>query len=434
MRPRPLCVLAAGCFALLMAQESSAQPTLAPPTTTQPAAAPTSVTSCSGATSRLRFTVKFEGGEWRTTAPAIARITERDRVEVCVEHFNFLRYTLKFDVAEQRSESYSYLTKLWSSILSPSLGAVLADAGPPQPTDLVGNLQVLYRLSRELDGQVAAATRPFVRTGLTASEAGQLATLRGDENTRPPTGVAGKLEITRNAFRALDNLILMDPAAFASVHGDRREMYRSVVDFYTAVDERAQIFLRLSAKTIGTEVKQVGKKNAGTRVTFALTAVDEASAGTPMDDVTYFVQSNMPLVAHGGISFAGLNDVSFEKVKRSATFGEEELFQQQGDAETSTGYTLFLGWQFYGSGDVATNARSSKVGAAFSIGTDVNRPGRRLFAGPSLMIFNRLVVSGGLVFGKEAEGQSVTLEPEVFRIVKERPKGTWFFSLSTRVY
>ncbi len=165
-----------------------------------------------------------------------------------------------------------------------------------------------------------------------------------------------------------------------------------------------------------------------------MAAVDESAVATPVDEVTYFVQSTMPLVAHGGLSFAGLNDVTFEKVKRSASFGEDELFQRQTDAEASTGYTLFLGWQFYGSADAETNARNGKVGAAFSIGTDVNKPGKRVFAGPSLMLFNRLVLTGGAVFGKEAEGENETLEPNLFRIIKDKPKGSWFFAISTRVY
>ncbi len=426
-------VLALVLFSLLTVRSASAQPDLAPPQP-GPAATPPGprVESCDGATTRLRFTVTFDGREWRTTAPANVRISDRDRVEVCVEHFNFLRYTLTFDVAVQQSEAYSYLTKLWGSILNPLSGLPLATPAVAGPGDLVGALQTLYRLSRELDGAVAAATRPYAKTGLTPVQAAGLAAERGDETAK--TGIAGKLDVTRNAFRALDNLILNDQQAFADVHGSRREMHQSVVDLYRAVDERAQIFLRLSAKTIGVEIRPVGKRDAGTRVTFTLAAADESAAVTPMDDVTYSVQSTMPLVAHGGLSFAGLRDVTFEKVKRSATFGEQELFQQQTDASTSTGYTLFLGWQFYGSADAETNTRSSRVGAAFSIGTDINKPGKRVFAGPSLMVFNRLVLTGGLVFGKEAEGQDETLEPSLFRVVRQEPKGSWFFSLSTRVY
>ena len=105
----------------------------------------------------------------------------------------------------------------------------------------------------------------------------------------------------------------------------------------------------------------------------------------------------MPLVAHGGIAFSGLNDVTFTKVRRSATLGEEELFQRTTDEDNSTAFTLFLGWQFYGKGnDVETDQRKSKIGMAFSLGTDVR--------------------------------------PNVFRIIREQPKPSYFFSLSTRVY
>lgn len=384
-----------------------------------------------------RFTVKYEEGEWRTTPPIETRITDRDRVDVCIEHFNFLRYTLKFDVAEQRSESYGYLTKLWGSILSPSLAGALGDAGPggPAPDPLLQKLQTLYALSLDADAAVAAATRPYTATGLTDAQARALSTARGSETATPRTGVAGQVDVMRRARNDLQQFILSNAPAFDAIYGPRREMYRAVTDLYAAVNERADIFLRLSAKTIGIEVKRVGKREAGTRVTFTIVALDESGAVTPVDEVAYFVQSNMPLVAHGGIAFSGLRDVAFDKVKRAGTFGEEELFQQQSDENKSIDYTLFLGWQFYGmTNDVTGDRRQGKLGAAFSLGTDVRHPGKRIFAGPSLLLFNRIVVSGGAVLGKESEGQDVTLEPNLFRIIRERPKTKWFFSLSTKVY
>ncbi len=417
------------------ARIASAQPNLAPPQPVTPAAPAMRVTTCAdGATSRLRFTTTFDATGWHVATPAGVRITDRDRVDVCVEHFNFLRFTLKFDITEQRSESYSYLTKLWGSILGPGLGQPLAAAQAAGPNDLLGNLQTLYRMARELDGAVAAAVKPYGKTGLTAGDAKTLAAVRGDENASPATGLAGMLNVTRGAFRVVDNLVLNDVKAFGEAHGSLRDAYRDVLEFYQAVDERAQIFLRLSARTIGVEIKQVGKRAAGTRVTLTLAAADESGATSPMDDVTYFVQSNMPLVAHGGLSFAGLKDVTFEKVKRSSTFGEEELFQRQTNANATTGFALFLGWQFYGAGDVTTDARAGRFGAAFSLGTDVTNPGKRVFAGPSAIVFNRAVLTGGVVFGSEASGDGATLEPNIFRIVSQKPKGSWFFSLSTRVY
>ncbi|HUR19204.1 MAG TPA: hypothetical protein VMZ90_00250, partial [Vicinamibacterales bacterium] len=260
---RHFCSLAAVVLVLSLAPDVAAQ-----------------TTTCKARVStNLPFTVLFQEGEWRTTPPAQTRISDRDRVEVCIEHFNFLRYSLKFDVAEQRSESYAYLTKLWGSILSPSLTGVLGALGAAAPTtpgdELVLKLQMLYALSLSTDAAVASAARPYKATGLTDAQARTLAGVRGDENAQPKTGIAGQLDVLRRAYQDLQQFILTpaNASAFAAVHGERQEMYRYVTDFYEQVNERSEIFLRLSGKTIGVEVKPVGKRQAGTRVTFTLIAV-----------------------------------------------------------------------------------------------------------------------------------------------------------------
>jgi hypothetical protein len=396
-----------------------------------------------------QFKLTYEANDqWAVRRPPTpTRITDRDRVEVCVQHFNYLRFVLKFSVEEQKVESYSYLTKLWGSILNPSLAGVLSTpeiaTAPDRETpeqrvrrELITKLQRLYGASRELDGAVAAAAKPYVNTGLTAAQAADLSTARGVETDTPQRGVLGSRTVARNAFKDVDEYIMKEPYAFAAIYGELQAMYRAVLDHYHAVDDRTQIFLRLSAKTIAFEVKRVGKRDAGTRVTFTVAAADDSGATTPVNEVSYFVQSNMPLVVHGGVSFAGLNDVSFTKVRRSTTFGEEELFQRTTNADSSTAlFSLFLGWQFFGThNDVEDDARKGKVGAAFSLGTDIRDPGKRVFAGPSLILFNRLVLSGGVVFGSESEGESATFEPNVFRIIRAKPKASYFFSLSTKVY
>ena len=397
-----------------------------------PSGAAAQVKTCAVGTT-ARFVLKYDGTEWKTTAPAQARITDKDRVDVCVEHFNFLRYTLKFDVDEEQSEAYAYLTKLWGSILLDPFGSVMAAFGPTAPPaatrpPVVVKLHELYKASRALDAAVSTSAVKYTETGLTAGEA---TALDGER-----TGVSALLAAARAAYKAVDDVILGDVASFESVHGQHKELYRATIDHFRGVEGRADVYLHLSLKSIRFEVKTIGKKKPGTKVTFTLTAVDQSGSSTPIDEVDYFVQTTMPLVAHGGLSFSGLRDVSFSKVRRATSFGEEDLFQQQSSDDTSTGFALFLGWQFYGNATRSEDQRQSRVGAAFSLGTDVNAPGKRVFAGPSLLLFNRLVISGGAVFGKEAEGEAAaeTLEPNLFRIIREQPKAKWFVAVSTKVF
>ena len=111
-----------------------------------PAGAQT-VSTCDGGTG-YRFTATYEDTRlWLVSRPNVpSRITDRDRVEVCVQHFNYLRYTLTFSIQEHRVESYSYLTKLWGSVLSPTLAGVLSAARSRDSggNELTRKLQMLY--------------------------------------------------------------------------------------------------------------------------------------------------------------------------------------------------------------------------------------------------------------------------------------------------
>jgi hypothetical protein len=401
---------------------------VAAPVAAQPA-------SCSGRGGAV-YTLTFSpgAGEWTVTPPAQPRITNRDRVEVCVEHFNFLRYTLTFDVAEEKSEAYAYLTQLWTSVLSPSLAGLIGALAAPQPgaprtpqEEFLLQLQTIYALANELDHTVGAEIARYPRTGLDAQEAGALGTARGR--------VTGSLAVLNKAYADLQTMLL-DPrqtAQFASAIGGSNRVYEAVTALYAAVVKRADSFLRLSEKTVGVEVRKVGTRTAGTRVTLTLSAAADASAKTPMADVHYFVETTMPLVVHGGMAFSRLDDVSFEKVKRASSFSEEDLFQQKSADANTRALSLFLAWQFWSRAGTAAGS-AERVGVLFSIGTDLRAPGKTIFAGPSLALFNRVVLTAGATLGRESKGEAVTLEPDVFRIVRDRPATAFFVSLSTKVH
>jgi len=372
--------------------------------------------------------------EWDVKPPSLPRITNRERVEVCVEHFNFLRYTLSFDVTEEKSESYDYLTKLWTSVLSPSLAGVLGAVAAPQGVAALTpeqrfliQLQAIYALATELDHAIGEQIAKYSLTGLEAEEAKTLATARGS--------IDGSLQTLNKAYADLQKLLL-DPTQttqFANAIGGTSKIYSVVTELYGAVAKRADVFLSMSEKTIGIEVRKVGTRSAGTRVTLRLVATGDGGAKTPMADVHYFVETTLPLVVHGGLTFAKLNDVSFEKVKRASQFSEEDLFQRTTDNPNTRALSMFLAWQFWSKAGTAAGS-VERVGLLFSLGTDVRAPGKKVFAGPSLALFNRIVLTAGVSLGKEANGEAATLEPDVFRIVRERPATAFFFSLSTKVH
>lgn len=381
--------------------------------------------------------VTFNGTDWNIDPPDPERINSRHNVKVCVQHFNFLRYTLAFDISEEKSESYEYLNKLWSSILSPSLatlgGLPLSKPAPPESgtplEQFVKRLQEIYRMSNEVDAVIGEALQTYQKTGLTDPEATKLASTLGDSGS----GLKQQIGQLDDKNEDLQRFLLApaNSAIFAEAIGGGSKVYTAVMQRFTTVRQNADSFVALAGKTIAFETKKVGRRDAGMRVTFKLTAVDRDGAKSPMGDVHYFVNSTMPLVIHGGLSFAAIKDVEFEKVKRASAFGEDELFQAQSESDTSRGYSAFLGWQLYAKS--AATSDSERFGLLFSLGTDVSAAGKRVFAGPSLVFFNRAVLTVGAAFGNEEHGEQQTLEPNLFKIIRAEPKASWFFAISTKV-
>jgi hypothetical protein len=369
-------------------------------------------------------------GEWDITPPDRARITNRDRVEVCIEHFNYLRYTLSFSVAEERSEAYDYLTKLWTSVLNPSAGDFLKALAAPQlgapPPMFLERLQIIYALATELDRAIGEQLGTFRQTGLNAQEADALAKARTD--------IASQAGVLARAYADLQLDLLKPENAtdFERAIGGTSKIYDAVSAVYQTVSKRADVFLNLSNKTIGIEVRKVGARSAGTKVSLTLAAVDEGGVSTPMGDVNYLVQTTLPLVLHGGLAFSTLNDVKFEKIKRAVGASEEDLFQQRSDDDNSKSFTAFLGAQLLAVGGKGGDG-SAPLALLFSLGTDVRSPGRTIFAGPSFAILNRVMLTAGLALGTESEGEQATLEPNVFRVVRDHTTTSPFFSLSVKV-
>ena len=232
---------------------------------------------------------------------------------------------------------------------------------------------------------------------------------------------------------ASDLLIVTDTTQFAAATGSRfGDLYDKARKAYADVQVRSEQFQTLANKSLGIESRKVGKREAGTRVTLTLSALDAAGGRTPMGDVSYFVETTIPLVVHGGLTFSTLKDVTFDKVKRSNGFGEDDLFQKTGEAANTKSFTLFMGWRF--ASFIGETPNSAKLSALISLGTDVNAPGKAVYVAPTLVVFNRVAISGGLVLGKEVNGEQQTLEPDLFKIIKSKPTSKPFFSISTRVF
>jgi hypothetical protein len=376
------------------------------------------------------FDLCFDGDTWHVQLPPNPRITSRDPVWIRVRHFNFLRYTLSYDVKEEQAQSYAYLTRLWSSVLSPELGSLLvglSETQRPPELPLIEASRVVYQNAQLVQRKIEAAIAPHRRPGLTREELTALSAATGE--------VKAAVSQLVTAFAALQKIAESDTEGFKAAFGaSTSRYYKLAVDSYATAAARADSFLSLAERSLGDDVKKIGTRDAGTRVTVTLSATDPSGEKKDVETVHYFVQSGMPLVAHGGVAVTGIKNVTFQKVSRAVQFSQEDFFQQQGTGNAVKSFSVFLGWQFFARvTSLDLDAKQQPVSVLLSMGTDLSSPGNRIFIGPSVMLFGRFVVTGGAAIGRESEGAE-PLEPNVFRVVRDRGKTSWFASASIRVY
>jgi hypothetical protein len=363
---------------------------------------------CASSTSAVTvarvFDVCFDGEVWQVAPPRGVRITSHDEVWIRIRRFNFLRYSLGLDVQEERAESYAYLADLWSSVLRPPpldiLGGAIAEAAPAAPDPFVEAARLVYARSQDVQRRIEAAIAPHTRTGLAPAELEALAIARDE--------VRGATEALRAAFSALQQLVERDTDAFKRAFaGSTKAYYALAADSYEKAMARSASFQSLAGRTLGDEIRRLGTRSAGTRVTVTLAATDPAGVHADIGTIHYVSQSRMPLVLHGGLAATGVDDVAFSG---------------------------FLGWQLFAARtSLDADTKQQPFGVLLSIGIDLAEPDRRLYLAPSAMLFGRLLVTSGAAFGERPVGRNAG-GPDVLRAVTDSGTTSWFAAITVRLY
>lgn len=389
-----------------------------------------------------------KAGKWFVDEPTNDRFTNRDRVEIEIQHFNFLRYTLSFDVKEEKSTSYEFLAKLWTSILGLDLGSLAGTLGASDTgaKDLSKSVQAVLRRTNALDLTITRILESVRGTGLSAAQVGALHAAIHDDRSGcaddwnvgvpDPLLMCSVVHLQQGldvAYQSMEHGVYTDADQFQASIKTLAETYQKTKAAYAALRDRTDKFLTLATKTEGVETKEGGKHGPGTRVTITLGATDGGGATTPIGDINYLVETTMPLVLHVGITFANIKDVTFQKIQRANGAAEDDLFQQTGSADNTKDFAVFLGWKL-GSASSSGAPNTSWLSVLISLGTAAQSPGKSIFVGPSALLFNRMVITGGVAFGKEIRGEQQTLTPNIFQVIAAHPQSSWFLAFSTKVH
>jgi len=353
----------------------------------------------------------------KTLTDSISRlkITSDDTVTLRVTHFNWLHYSLKFGIEERTIESYVMLERLWAQILPKPLGQENAALSA---TAFEKAIVAWRRRMATVDSALSEYTMKFAsKVALSGPERQDIVAQVKSLGSDPIVAI----ETLRRAADALAESI------------EELDIYERILARHQALLAKLQAFVKAADLVDRGEIHVVGKRKAGTVVTFTITPVNEkgAQAGTPFQSA-YFVRSVYPLVLHVGYAASRLKDVEFDKVRSESG---SDLFLATKSSDKTESLVTFMSYELRQFGP------SADVGLHLTLGTNFDKPGEQLFVGAGLR-FTKFVLSVGFSGGEVQEGSNPIGEAiagaagrrELFTTIASRKKWEPFAAVSLRVF
>jgi hypothetical protein len=308
-------------------------------------------------------------------------------VSVRVRNFNFLHYTIEYNVEEETVESYVTLEKLFSQVFGLT---DLVSRFAVAPCSSFGECLTDWRFKIVLAGialDKELAKYAGVGTGLSPEQVSEIQTFA--------KGLKSQRESVLNArARTLDH----QPESQAEV-----SWFETIDAKHDKLLAKIAAFQSSANLIENGQVKFIGKKKAGTIVTVNLIPKDlqQASTGQPVS-VEYFVHSSLPVRFHVGYAGSGLSDVDFATVR---TLAGRDLFSQVKNEDGTAEFSAFLTYELY-----SWTWIEKDFGLGLTLGTDFKDPGDRIYVGASLRLFERFVLSAGGASAVVAEGENPVLD------------------------
>lgn len=340
------------------------------------------------------------------------RVDEDMTVTIRSTHFNFIKYAIRYEIEETVVESYVLLARLWSGILGFDLGSLTKDVSTLKAESgnaIVDWASAVARAQAKLDAEVQAAPGEAFLTTIQIDAVGNSVKALAEVRSEVMTKYLAALQF--NAF-----------AEF--------EQYGKVKVFHDAVLGRLDAYVDLASLTASGQVKTIPKKNGGTIVTVTMTPATTAGADrAPVLAVEYFSHSRLPLTFHAGYARSGLDEFDFEEV---AAFARSDLFARIKTNDNTQTFTAFMTYE-------PQAWVRDKVAGGVTIGTDVVKPGQRLFLGGSIR-YGRFVFTYGGMSGELTDGVDPVIEPlgggtrQLFGALVTRRDWAQFFAFSAKVF
>jgi len=210
-----------------------------------------------------------------------------------------------------------------------------------------------------------------------------------------------------------------------------RQLYDAQLVDHKAVQAQLAEFIRRADECTAGRSKPIETHKAGTIVTVtatvkALGESDEekknAAAAKPIV-MSYYVESEMPLVFHAGVAYTNLKSFDYQAVQKGLT---GDVFAQIRKPSESLDLSLYMTYLFTPIMD------DWKGGLGLTIGTGLKDAGKKLMLGMTFKFSDRLLLTGGKFSQTvtDSAGALVGTSPKLFESIQRVQKWGWFVSFS----
>lgn len=358
------------------------------------------------------------------------RVDERVPVTITSKNFNFLHYGLDYKVDDKIVEAYVTLNALWSQIFQ--IGGLVAGLSDRAVDDAVPH--------KECGDFQSCVARWLWDLQIENDALGTIVASVAEAGTGLP-------EDQRNSVERYSAAV---PAKRVALNGARGKAQadhppRTVaqIDLFVRVDAaHRELLEKLSAFQVAAglikngQEKVIEKRKAGTLVTITVSPksrFDGLDGGKPAS-IEYFVHSRFGLVYHMGYSYSRLRDFDFEKVR---AISGQDLFSQTKNQKDINAFTAFLGFPLK-----TSDKDGGKLGLFATLGTDIEKPGDRLYGALSVRFAQRVMLNAGYATSTLKEGKSRIVEQigdrlgtrELFNAIETRRQWEPFFAVSFTVF
>lgn len=311
-------------------------------------------------------------------------------IEVTIKRFNFLKYDTRLETESKPIEAYALLNTLWTQILG--LGGLLeaaapGSAEPEEPEDKF--LQALLEWEAAisaLNAKVEEQLSLYQDSQLTADQVIAIGTVATSDVPR-----------LRTAISTAETQVLQEAKKAGALAADVK--FRLIQEFRGKQAEvlvRADAFQQRANRTVRGGKRLLRGTSTGDVVTATLTAVERNDATEDqVYTIRYFVSSPLRVVFHGGYGRANLRDLEFERVRTADGLDAFDLVGEDADLEK---FMALL------SVPLLSFDHEDRFGLLATLGTGVEDPGEALFAGLSVKVFRRFLLSYGQLSADEVEG------------------------------